>query len=465
MKKAICVFGLLFLIQLLQACPNSVVKINNVRYTSLPLSTVCNSNAGNPKKIVIESCTFPLTIPISYVPDIGGCTGHIFSHGSRLTALPQIVPGYFPAVNPTWNYIGARTQLSFLRPGKEVLAFAGVDNNGYQSTVTCGNDVHYFEIEVKQKNFTFDVLDRTVCTGTTIYGHGVTGNPWALVGWSPNTYLSNGGNGPTTNITPLQTQTYNVTQTTSDGCVHTDQTTIQVIDPTTFSIGNDANLCSNNPAYPTLNLPIRSISSDIQVTWKKDGTVFIPSNPLAYRPNAPGSYCVEISFLGSAACGKISSCVFIDVDECYCDPGATATARAKFAKPMRVERMPSKYGKSNISVLCHKERYLFVDGAASSCEDRYYVELAEFDLMTWSNTQILKQGWVCTNNCRVPGNLNIKNFLPPGYQLDKNKVYHFKLAVGMPWDETHLFFKIDKCNNNLSQQNISKAPRKPNFKP
>ncbi|WP_225036758.1 T9SS type A sorting domain-containing protein [Winogradskyella sp. SM1960] len=130
-----------------------------------------------------------------------------------------------------------------------------------------------------------------------------------------------------------------------------------------------------------------------------------------------------------------------------CRPNMGATAVAKFRYPNAVNQYPSKYGPLDVTELCLVDN-LLVDGSLSSCEDRYYVELTEFNPVSWTDTLVLHSAWV-TPITQAPNNINIVDFLPPGYHLRPGKIYKFKLAVGSPWDSTEIFFEVTCCKRDI----------------
>ncbi|WP_458627881.1 T9SS type A sorting domain-containing protein [Winogradskyella sp. PC D3.3] len=130
-----------------------------------------------------------------------------------------------------------------------------------------------------------------------------------------------------------------------------------------------------------------------------------------------------------------------------CRPNMGATAVAKFRYPNTVNQYPSKYGPLDVTELCLVDN-LLVDGSLSSCEDRYFVELSEFNPVSWSNTLVLHSAWV-TPLTQAPNNINIVDFLPSGYHLRPGKIYKFKLAVGLPWDSTEIFFEVSCCKRDI----------------
>ncbi|WP_040756947.1 T9SS type A sorting domain-containing protein [Winogradskyella psychrotolerans] len=130
-----------------------------------------------------------------------------------------------------------------------------------------------------------------------------------------------------------------------------------------------------------------------------------------------------------------------------CRPKMGATAVAKFRFPNAVNQYPSKYGPLDVTELCLVDN-LLVDGSLSSCENSYYVELSEFNPVSWTNTLVLHSDWV-TPLIQAPNNINIVDFLPPGYHLRPGKIYRFKLAVGSPWDSTEIFFEVTCCKRDI----------------
>lgn len=121
-----------------------------------------------------------------------------------------------------------------------------------------------------------------------------------------------------------------------------------------------------------------------------------------------------------------------------------AKAHAKFVNPKRVEQKNSRYGPIDVAVLCLNDE-LLVDGTGSTCENRYYVRLSEFNLIPWTDGRILHSDWV-QGATQAPSNIKITDYLPQGYQLRPNKIYKFSLAVGLPWDIVDIWFKVDCCS-------------------
>ncbi|QHI38702.1 hypothetical protein IMCC3317_40960 [Kordia antarctica] len=130
-----------------------------------------------------------------------------------------------------------------------------------------------------------------------------------------------------------------------------------------------------------------------------------------------------------------------------CRPNMGATAVAKFRFPYQVNKYSSKYGPQNVTELCLEDR-LLVDGSLSSCENGYFVGLSEFNLTSWTDTSILHSDWVLPLT-QAPNDINIVDFLPPGYHLKPEKIYRFKLAVGNPWHSVEIFFEVSCCKRSI----------------
>jgi hypothetical protein len=129
-----------------------------------------------------------------------------------------------------------------------------------------------------------------------------------------------------------------------------------------------------------------------------------------------------------------------------CDPdNPHPRAKPKFRCPRGTEMVNSKYGDIEVTELCLLDQ-LLVDGSKSTCEDRYYVDIAEFDPVNWRDVNVLYSNWVSTTN-PAPNNIKITDFLPQGYQLRPGKIYRFRLAVGNPWHSKDIYFKIVCCDD------------------
>lgn len=126
-------------------------------------------------------------------------------------------------------------------------------------------------------------------------------------------------------------------------------------------------------------------------------------------------------------------------------------ANAKFVCPRGTRTISTPHGPFEITQLCLLDD-LKIDGSASGCEDRYYVELAEYNQVTGVNTNVLYSQWVLPLQ-PAPNNIIINQLLPAGYQLRPGIIYRFKLAVGNPWDSKILFFEIVCCDEPCREPN------------
>lgn len=97
---------------------------------------------------------------------------------------------------------------------------------------------------------------------------------------------------------------------------------------------------------------------------------------------------------------------------------------------------PSYYGQ----LLVHE--YLnggdmILDGSASSCEDRYYVQVEEFNIQNWTAIPGTKYqtGWIMGE----AGTFNLTNAFPNSFHSDK--FYVVTLIVGQQWNAEYLFVR------------------------
>lgn len=121
-----------------------------------------------------------------------------------------------------------------------------------------------------------------------------------------------------------------------------------------------------------------------------------------------------------------------------CTDGAVADA--SFVNTQGNITMPSYYGPQEVTKMCRTNN-IIIDGSTSECENGYFIEIAEFDLASWTIVGTpLYSSWVCAG-CFVPNNINITDYVPLA-SFDNSKVYKFKLAVGTPWNETNKFFRL-----------------------
>lgn len=105
--------------------------------------------------------------------------------------------------------------------------------------------------------------------------------------------------------------------------------------------------------------------------------------------------------------------------------------------------LPSKYGTQQVVEMCNN--WININGAASAYETSYYIELAEFNLVTWTNVTVFYSQWVCTG-CQVPSSININ--LLPGANIQVGKVYKLSLSVGPDWNTMTKFFRVKNCSKS-----------------
>ncbi len=79
---------------------------------------------------------------------------------------------------------------------------------------------------------------------------------------------------------------------------------------------------------------------------------------------------------------------------------------------------------------------LYLDGSASTCYDRYRVNVREFDLQNWQAGPTQSSGWILGSG--NIGNINLSDIY--GNFID-NQVYHVALVTAFPYTAHDLFFQ------------------------
>lgn len=167
---------------------------------------------------------------------------------------------------------------------------------------------------------------------------------------------------------------------------------------------------------------------------------------------APAIYNCQSVMAGDDIDVNTSKKPFYQMFNCSdCQVGAPATPDFNFRYANKIVQKPSLNGPQDVTELCLVDK-LWVDGTPSCSQDGYMVEIAEFDLRSWTDKRVLHSSWVCAS-CPAPNNIDIASYLPAGYQLRPNKVYRFRLAVGNQWVNTgaNKFFTIACCKRPLVQ--------------
>lgn len=119
-----------------------------------------------------------------------------------------------------------------------------------------------------------------------------------------------------------------------------------------------------------------------------------------------------------------------------------ANAAASLENIHETEQVITSHGVVDVDVFCSKN--IIMNGAASTCEDRYSIIIEEWDLATGPvvGTKYIMP-WEFNE---VPNGINLSDlYAQAGMSMAQNKVYKVQLAVGLPWDDVYFFVKRKIC--------------------
>lgn len=131
---------------------------------------------------------------------------------------------------------------------------------------------------------------------------------------------------------------------------------------------------------------------------------------------------------------------FFDCSDCVT---GIANAEAEFTGQKFNSTVATPFGPTPYSHFCGMSK-VNLDGSASTCEEGYYLSIAQWAPSSWTSLNSLYSGWVCTN-CTVPHDIHIADYLPSGYVAPNGAYYLVTLAVGSPWHATHKLFRVQRC--------------------
>ncbi len=101
---------------------------------------------------------------------------------------------------------------------------------------------------------------------------------------------------------------------------------------------------------------------------------------------------------------------------------------------------------ADIQQVCVSKTTLILDGASSSCEDRYFIEAMELDGNSLKEVPSSSFGTWITPLTQAPANINLNAvYASGGRYFEFGKVYRIKLAVGLPWKETVVLVEYILC--------------------
>lgn len=189
--------------------------------------------------------------------------------------------------------------------------------------------------------------------------------------------------------------------------------------------------------YTSPNIPYNSSGSGTS-NWTLISGTFVPNQ----ADVANGFNKLEIRIKGE---GGSSHDMYVDDVSMTKRPASKASF--VFSNPNQTQKTyPSYYGPMAVTEICETppKTCVTINGSASVNEDRYYIHITEFDLMSWTDVGTpLWDNWVCVG-CTVPSfknlcdltNLTGSTFLP-------GKLYKVALSVGPDWDTDIKFIKIN----------------------
>lgn len=215
------------------------------------------------------------------------------------------------------------------------------------------------------------------------------------------------------------------------------------------NLGSNIVVCKGE-RMPTISIPYEIFgNSGYTITWYINGIVV--QNGGTTLQMSPGNGSTVTVTISKSGCKTPSNSITVTIQDC------NPTAIMSITNGERINSMSSKYGPINVPEVCLPGA--IIDGSASHHENSYFVELAKFDLTTWSDIgSPLYSGWV-PGGTTVPNYLNVSTLLGTNLNLQTGVVYRFRLAVGPIWHSTDVFFTVKTCRS--SQLFVSKSEENP----
>ncbi|WP_165395954.1 T9SS type A sorting domain-containing protein [Flavobacterium sp. J27] len=197
---------------------------------------------------------------------------------------------------------------------------------------------------------------------------------------------------------------------------------------------NDISVCKNDP-MPTISIAGQGyLAPEYSIKWYVNGVLVQNSGETLFMTPATGSVVKVV--ISKAGCNPVTKTITVTIS--CCEPTAVA-----FVENIQGSKThETKYGPMEIPTVCLPNVY--VDGAFSQNENSYFVELAEFDLLSWSDVTVFYSGWV-PGGVTAPSHMDVNNLLGSSVSLVAGKVYRFRLAVGPTWHSTDVFFIPINC--------------------
>ena len=128
--------------------------------------------------------------------------------------------------------------------------------------------------------------------------------------------------------------------------------------------------------------------------------------------------------------------------------GPFAVADFDFATPgQTVTNMPSLFGSLPVTQICAAqppaETDVFINGSASTYEDRYHLSIIEFDINSWTSVTStpMYAAWQTPLSPVPTSNINLNNL--PGVIFQPGKIYQVALSVGPDWNTHFDYIRIN----------------------
>lgn len=192
-------------------------------------------------------------------------------------------------------------------------------------------------------------------------------------------------------------------------------------------------------------LEVQNLPSNITINtmfWDYDFQTLPNSNSTTYQPTQEGVYSFGIifTFPNGEECHHF---IHYDYKEAYCCDIIGSQANVSLQNPNNNFHYVSdtKYGPMEIPAMCER---VVLDGSLSTCEDGYFISIAAFDPVSWTDDPAVSpnpiyQGWT---QGQAPNYIDLTQ--PPFNITFTNQTYYMiQFAVGPNWDDEYILFWYD----------------------
>lgn len=221
-----------------------------------------------------------------------------------------------------------------------------------------------------------------------------------------------------------------------DGCEPVSDTT------TIYCCPEDLEIIMN---CETGMLEVQNIPSNITINhmfWDFGSQTLPNSNSTTFQPTQEGVYSFGIifTFPNGEECHHF---IHYDYKEDYCCEltGSQAAVSLLNVNNNYYNIPHTPYGPMEVPAMCER---VILDGSLSTCEDGYYISVAAFDPISWSNDPTVNpnpiySGWT---QGQAPNNIDLTQ--PPfNLVFDNQTFYMIQFAVGPNWDAEYILFWYD----------------------